>query len=36
MEILGIELGEDEDDEEEEKNEDMMQLLKRGNPKEGF
>lgn len=37
MELLGIELG-DEDDEvkEEEKNEDMMQLLKRGNPKDGF
>ncbi|TDS86603.1 hypothetical protein EDF78_11510 [Rahnella sp. BIGb0236] len=36
MEILGIELGDDEDEEEEVKNEDMMQLLKRGNPKEGF
>src|SRR5471032_3424159 len=37
MELLGIELG-DEDDEVEEKtkNEDMMQLLKRGDPKEGF
>ena len=35
MELLGIELGDDEDDEE-EKNEDMMQLLKRGNPTDGF
>ncbi|TPG57346.1 Der GTPase-activating protein YihI [Ewingella americana] len=37
MELLGIELG-DEDDEVDEKtkNEDMMQLLKRGDPKEGF
>jgi hypothetical protein len=37
MELLGIELG-DEDDEVDEKtkNEDMMQLLKRGEPKEGF
>lgn len=33
MEELGIELG---DDEEEEKQEDMLQLLKRGNPKDVF
>ena len=38
MELLGIELGDEDDevDEEEEKKEDMMQLLKRGNPKDGF
>lgn len=38
MELLGIELGDDEDDEidEEEPKEDMFQLLKRGNPKDAF
>src|SRR5471032_1504950 len=36
MELLGIELGDEDDEVEEEKNEDMMQLLKRGNPKDGF
>jgi uncharacterized protein len=37
MEQLGIELGDDEDDEEpEEKQEDILQLLKRGNPKDIF
>ncbi|KGA60719.1 der GTPase activator family protein [Yersinia pseudotuberculosis] len=37
MEQLGIELGDDEDDvEREEKQEDILQLLKRGNPKDTF
>ena len=37
MEQLGIELGDDEDDEAaEEKQEDILQLLKRGNPKDTF
>lgn len=37
MEQLGIELGDDEDDvEREEKQEDILQLLKRGNPKIHF
>lgn len=37
MEKLGIELGDDEDDEKpEEKQEDILQLLKRGNPKDAF
>lgn len=37
MEQLGIELGDDEDDAEpEEKQEDILQLLKRGNPKDTF
>lgn len=36
MELLGIELGDEDEEAEEEKNEDMMQLLKRGNPKDGF
>lgn len=34
MESLGIELGDD--DEEEEPQEDMLQLLKRNNPKDGY
>lgn len=38
MEILGIELGDEDDDETEgeEKKEDIMQLLKRGAPKDSF
>lgn len=36
MESLGIELGDDDDDEEEEPQEDMLQLLKRNNPKDGY
>ena len=35
MDVLGIELGED-DDEEEEKQEDILKLLKGGNPKDAF
>ncbi|MDT3253967.1 Der GTPase-activating protein YihI [Serratia sp. root2] len=36
MEQLGIELGDDEDDEKEEKQEDILKLLKSGNPKDVF
>ncbi|MFI8418433.1 Der GTPase-activating protein YihI [Serratia sp. NPDC078593] len=36
MEQLGIELGDDEDDIEEEKQEDILKLLKSGNPKDVF
>ncbi|HHB1426896.1 TPA: Der GTPase-activating protein YihI [Serratia odorifera] len=36
MEQLGIELGDDDDDEEEEKQEDILKLLKSGNPKDVF
>ncbi|EMF06710.1 Der GTPase activator [Serratia marcescens VGH107] len=36
MDVLGIELGDEDDEEEEEKQEDILKLLKGGNPKDAF
>ncbi|VTR42273.1 Uncharacterised protein [Serratia fonticola] len=36
MEQLGIELGDEDDEEPEEKQEDILKLLKGGNPKDVF